>query len=55
MIFAGVRIVPVGKLFEKKCGWPPAWQWTNLAPPNVRYWVAGEQRKTFAHTEFFSV
>jgi hypothetical protein len=47
--FCGVRVVLIGKLFEK----------IRLAarsavdksrPLNVRYW---EQRKTFAHTEFF--
>jgi hypothetical protein len=26
--FCGVRVMPIGKLFEKKCGWPPGWQWT---------------------------
>jgi hypothetical protein len=26
LIFADVRVVPIGKLFEK-CGWPPGWQW----------------------------
>jgi hypothetical protein len=25
--FCGVRVVPIGKLFEKKHGWPPGWQW----------------------------
>jgi hypothetical protein len=27
MIFCGVAVVPIGKPFEKKYGWPPGWQW----------------------------
>jgi hypothetical protein len=27
MIFFAAWPVPIGKLFEKKYGWPPGWQW----------------------------
>jgi hypothetical protein len=46
--FCGVRVVPIGKLFEKM-RLAARLAVGNVAPPNVRYWG----RKTFAQFEFF--
>jgi hypothetical protein len=52
MIFAEVRVVPIGKLFEKNAAdrQVGSGQCTTAKCP-----LLGEQRKTFAPTEFFSV
>jgi len=36
-----VRVVPIGKLFEKKIRLAARLAAGKVAPPNVRYWVAG--------------
>jgi hypothetical protein len=51
MIFCGVAVVPIGKLFEKKYGWPPAWQVGNVVTAECP--LSSEQRKTYARFEFF--
>ena len=39
MIFCGVAVVPIGKLFETNTVGRQVGSGANLAPPNVRYWI----------------